>query len=146
MHNRAEIEHVFDLLTRLVRSSGVEDVTGVGMSGAPIGPGLNRNKFLLHHQKGAGKGFLWSMFGRAPHALHGPDMLPANTALAAFGDLDVTQLWQVLQRELTQSGIPEAAEAARTFPQMFEKQTQIPWAPLLASLGGELGVALTLDE
>src|SRR2546421_1546907 len=92
MQNRAEIERVFDLLTRLVRSSGVEDVTGVGMSGAPIGPGLNRNKFLLHHQKGAGKGFLWSMFGRAPHALHWPDMLPANTALAAFGDLDVTQL------------------------------------------------------
>src|SRR5204863_1402660 len=39
MQNRAEIERVFDLLTRLVRSSGVEDVTGVGMSGAPIGPG-----------------------------------------------------------------------------------------------------------
>jgi hypothetical protein len=27
-------------------------------------------------------------------------MLPASTALAAFGDLDVAQLWRVLEREL----------------------------------------------
>ena len=73
-------------------------------------------------------------------------MLPANTALAGFADLDVTQLWQVLQRELAQSGIPEAAEAARAFPQIFEAQTEIPWTPLLASLGGEIGVVLTLDD
>src|SRR5947207_3111475 len=38
MENRAEIERVFELLTRLVKSSGIEDVTGVGLSGAPVGP------------------------------------------------------------------------------------------------------------
>src|SRR5262249_24518406 len=126
--------------------SGVEDVTGVGASSAPVAPGLFRNKFILHHPSGGGHGFLWSMFGSRPHPLRGQDMLPANTALAAFGDLEIAQLWQVLEGELKQSGIPEAVEAARTFPQMFEKQTQIPWTSLLNSLGGEIGLLLTLDE
>jgi len=145
MEDPETIESVFDLLMRLVKGSGVEDFTGVGMSVAPIAPGLHRNKFILHHPTGAGQGFLWSMFGRSAHPLRGQDMLPANTALAAFGDLDVAQLWQVLERELTQSGIRDIVEGVRAFPQMFEKQTQIPWKPLLDSLGGEIGVILTLD-
>jgi hypothetical protein len=144
--NREDIGRAFDVLTKLVKTSGLEDVTGVGMSGAPVAPGLYRNKFIAHHPTGAGQGFLWSMFGRAPHALSGQSMLPAQTALAAFGDLDITQLWQVLERELLQSGIPEAQEAVRNWPQMFEKQTKMSWAGLLASLGGEAGVVLTLDE
>jgi hypothetical protein len=146
MENRDEIERGFGLISRLIKTSGMEDVTGVGLSGAPVAPDLFRNKLVLHHQEGSGQGFLWSMFGRAPHALQGQDMLPANTVLAAFGDLDVTQVWEVLQRELNQSGIKGATEMARSFPQMFEKQTQIPWTPLLESLGGEVGVLLTLDE
>jgi len=146
MQEREKINSAFELVTRLVKGSGVEDVTGIGVSGAPIAPGLYRNKLILHHASGAGRGFLWSMFGRAPHALRAQEMLPANTALAAFGDLDVAQLWQVIERELTQSGVAEAAEAARALPQMFEKQTQIPWKPLLDSLAGEIGLVLTLDD
>jgi len=111
-----------------------------------VAPGLFRNKFIAHHPQGAGKGFLWSMFGRAPHPLTAQSMLPANTALTMFGDFDVNQLWQVLERELLDSGIPEAQEVVRNWPQLFEKQTKIPWADLLASLGGEVGVILTLDE
>jgi hypothetical protein len=144
--DREDVGRVFDVLAKLVRTSGIEDVTGVGISGAPVAPGLFRNKFIAHHPDGAGKGFLWSMFGRAPHALGGQSMLPTNTALAIFGDLDVTQLWQVLERELMESGIPEAQEAVRNWPQMFEKQTKVPWAGLLASLGGEVGVLLTLED
>ena len=71
MQEREKIGSAFDLVTRLIKSSGVEDVTGVGMSVAPIAPELYRNKFILHHPSGTGQGFLWSMFGRAPHALRG---------------------------------------------------------------------------
>jgi hypothetical protein len=146
MENRDQIEKVFELVSRLVKSSGIEDVSGVGVSAAPVAPGLFRNKLIVHHPEGSGKGFLWSMFGRAPHALGSESMLPTNTAIAAFADLDLAQVWQVLQTEMSQSGIPQAAEMARAFPQMFEKQTQIPWPALLESLGGDVGVVLTLDE
>jgi len=38
------------------------------------------------------------MFGQKPHALGGQVLLPTNTALAAFGDLNLEQVWQVLER------------------------------------------------
>ena len=143
-----EAEHIdraFDLASSLIQRSGVEDVTGVGMSAAPVAPGLYRNKFVLHHASGAGKGFLWSLFGKAAHTLSAQDLLPSTTALAVYGDFDVTQLFTTLQNELAKSGIPEVAQFATAFPQMFQKQTGIPWADLLASLDGEAGVILTLD-
>ncbi len=140
-----QIDRVFDLVSSLIQRSGIEDVTGVGLSAAPVASGLFRNKFILHHASGAGQGFLWSLVGKTPHALRAQDLLPATTALAVYGDLDVPQLWKTLQSELAQSGIPQAAEMAGAFPQMFEKQTGIPWADLLASLDGEAGAILTLD-
>jgi hypothetical protein len=142
---RDDVEKAFGVLTGLVRTSGLEDVTGVGISGAPIAPGLFRNKFVVHHRSGAGQGFLWSMFGAAPHALTGQSMLPTNTVLAAFGDLNPKPLWQAVERALGQSGIPDVQEAIRNWPQIFEKQTQIPWGQLLGSLAGEAGALLTLD-
>jgi hypothetical protein len=140
-----QIERGFDLATSLIQRSGIEDATGIGLSAAPVAPGLFRNKFIVHHTSGAGQGFLWSMFGKAPHPLAAQDLLPSTTALAAFGDLDVAQLWTTLQSELTRSGIPQVAEMARAFPQMFQQQTGISWAELLASLDGEAGLILTLD-
>src|SRR6266545_2269112 len=44
--SREEVARVFEVLTRLVKTSGVEDVTGVGLSAAPVAPGLYRNKFI----------------------------------------------------------------------------------------------------
>jgi hypothetical protein len=143
--NRDDVEKALGVLTGLVRNSGLENVTGVGISGAPVAPGLFRNKFVVHRRSGDGQGFLWSMFGAAPHALAGQSMLPTNTALAAFGDLDPKPLWQAVEQTLGQSGIPDAQEAIRNWPKIFEKQTQIPWAQLLGSLAGEAGVLLTLD-
>ncbi|MEY2410721.1 MAG: hypothetical protein QOF48_3391 [Verrucomicrobiota bacterium] len=135
-----------DLAASIIKRSGLEQLTGVGMSAAPVAEGLFRNKLILHHANGAGDGFLWTLFGKAPHPLTGENLLPSTTALAFYGDLDVAELLGILERELSQSGIPQVAEAVRAFPQMFEKQTQIRWADLVASLGGEAGVILTLDD
>jgi hypothetical protein len=143
---RENMKRGFELITRLVKGSGIEAITGVGLSAAQVAPDLYRSKLILHHPSGAGPGFLTSIFGRAPHPPRGQDLLPTNTAFAMFGDLDAAQLWQVVERELTQSGIPAAVDGARAWPEMFEKQTQIAWSKLLASLGGELGLMLTLDE
>jgi hypothetical protein len=143
---REGIGRVFEVLTRLVSRSGIEKVNGVGLSAAPVAPGLFRNKFIVHRSAGATEGFLWEIFGAAAHPLTGLSMLPTNTALAMFADLDVGKLWTTLQEELRQSGVPQAAEMARQWPQLFEKQMQIPWAGLLECLAGEAGLILTLDD
>jgi len=85
------------------------------------------------------------MFGKEPHDLTGLDLLPANTAMAAFYDLDSAQVWAVIQKECEQSGFPQAKEFLKTFPQQFEKGTGMRWEDLVDSFDGEFGIVVTLD-
>jgi hypothetical protein len=143
---REQVEGVFKAVRGVVNASGLESVSGVGISSLQLTSELFRTKFVVHRRPGADAGLLWTVPGRQPHRLQGLDLLPDHTALAAFGDVDVRTLWQVLDRELRQCGVPAVAEWAAGWPDLFERETQIPWTKLLGSLGGELGFALTLDD
>jgi hypothetical protein len=142
---REQLKAAFSSAIRLLQASGVEDLTGVGLSGMQIGEDLYRSKFILHRREGSAKGFVWSVFGNAPHALRGLDMLPGNTGFAAFGDLELAQVWEIIRQELSKSGVPEIAQWAENWPKTFEAQTKIGWAELLKSLGGEAGLIVTLE-
>jgi hypothetical protein len=144
--DRDNVNKAFDIVTRVIKSSGAEDVSGVGMSSIAIEKGIYRNKLFVHHYPGKGSGFLWTMFGQKPHVLDGLDLLPPNTALAAFSDFDLPQLWSVIRDETAQSGFPQAQAALHGLPDQFEKSTGLKWDQVLASLGGEFGVVLTLNE
>jgi hypothetical protein len=144
--NRADADRAFGIVTRLIKDSGIEDVSGVGMSSIAREPDFYRTRAILHHYQGQGKGFLWNMTGRKPHSLTGLDLLPANTVLAAFSDLDPSLLWSVIQKQARQSGVPQAEEFLNKLPENFENATAIKWEQLLASLGGEFGLVVTFDE
>src|ERR1017187_9863352 len=101
---------------------------------------------LLHHYPGKGSDFLWKFLGKEPHALAGLDLLPANTALAIFSDMDVPLLWSVVKDETAQSGFPQAQEMLQKLPEQFEQKTQVKWEQFLSSLGGEFGLVITLDD
>ncbi len=142
---RKQIGQVFDLITSLVKNSGVEEVSGLGMSSLAVDKGLYRNKTILHHYPDQNGGYLWSMFGRTAHPLAGLDLLSANTALASFGDLDLPMLWKAIEREVNRAGISQAAEAFQQVPFMFEQGTGLKLDQFLGSLGNEYGFVLTLD-
>lgn len=142
----ANIAKAFDIVTRLVADSGIEDVSGVGMSSVEIEPGLFRNKALFHHYPGKGDGFLWRLGGNEPHPLTGLDLLPADTALAVFSDADVALLWNIMHKEISQAGLPEAKAWLDKLPVEFEHQTKVKWNDFLGSLGGEFGLVLTLAQ
>jgi len=143
---RENINRVFDLLAGGIAKSGLENLTGVGISSVQISPELHRTKFILHHNQGQGDGLFWNVMGKKPHALTGLDFLTTNTAVAAFGDLDLAALWEAIESGMTKSGVPELADGVKKFPAEFEKQTKLSWAKLLSSFGGEVGLVLTLDE
>ena len=67
------------------------------------------------------------MFGQKPHALDGLNLLPASTALATFTDLDAPMLWSVVQKQVAQSGFPQAEEMLNKLPDGFEKATGLKW-------------------
>jgi len=145
-NERANIGKVFDVVTHLIHDSGVEEVSGFGMSSIAREKGFYHTKALLHHYQGKDTGFLWKMFGQKQHPLAAQDFLPANTAVASFFDLDLALVWSVLQKQATQSGLPEAGDFLNQAPTMFETATGLKWDQVLASLGGEFGLVLTLDD
>jgi hypothetical protein len=142
---RTTINNVFNFATPFIKKSGIEDLTGVGMSGIAIGDGLHRVKVAAHHYPGKDAGFLWTCLGRAPHPLDGLKMLPAETGMAGFWDLDLGLLWGVIEETAKESDVAGAPEALRGFAADFKKNTGLEWQPLLASLGNQFGIILTLD-
>ncbi|MDB6067423.1 MAG: hypothetical protein JWR26_3631 [Pedosphaera sp.] len=144
--DQRNVTRVFDVVTSLVKNSGVEEISGAGISSIATEKDFYRTKFILHHYKGNDAGYLWSLFGKSPHAFNGLDYLPASTAFATFSDLDLAMFWSVLNKEVGQSGIPGAKEGFNQVPTEFEKNTGLNFDKVLASLGGEFGLVFTLDE
>jgi len=143
---RANLGMALTVVTNLVEASGFEQVKGFGLSSVPHEDGLYRSKSFLYCGKDNSSGFLWNLFGSAPHALNGLDLLPTNTAVAGFSDMNVSLFWSVLQKQVAQSGIPPAEELLKQLPDGFEKATGLNWDKVLGSLGGEFGFAVTLDD
>jgi hypothetical protein len=144
--DRENLSKAFDIVTNLIQKSGIEDVSGFGMSAIARETNFYHTKAFLHHYPGKGSGFLWNMFGQKPHALDALNLLPASTALAAFTDLDAPMLWSVIQKQVGQSGFPQAEEMLNKLPASFEQATGLKWDQVLASLGGEFGFAVSLDD
>ena len=143
---RENLDKTFAIATNFLHKSGIEEVSGFGMSSIARETNLYHSKLVLHHYSGKGSGFLWKMFGQKPHPLDGLNLLPATTALAAFSDLDAPLLWSVIHNQVAQSGFPQAEQLINKLPDGFEQTTGLAWDRLLASLGGEFGFALTLDD
>jgi len=143
---KEQINDAFTVGTGLIKDSGLEDISGLGMSSIARAPGLYYNKLIIHHYSGQGNGFIWTIFGKDPHELTGLNLLPANTAMAAFYDLDSAQVWAVIQKECEQSGFPQAKDFLKNFPQEFEKNTGMKWNDIVDSFDGEFGIVLTLND
>ena len=141
-----KIGKAFDVVSHIIKDSGIEDVSGFGISAIATSKGFYHSKMLIHHYPGKGNGFLWKMFGEHPHALDGLSLLPANTGLALFSDLDIGLLWAEVRKQTAQAGIPEAEAFINKLPEQFERGTDLKWDTVLASLGGEFGLVLTLDD
>lgn len=143
---KEQVDNAFNVGTKLIKDSGLEEISGIGMSSIAREPGVYCNKMIVHHYGGQGNGFIWRMFGKEPHELDGLDLLPTNTAMAMFYDLDTAEIWSVIQKECEQSGFPQATEFLKEFPEQFQKGTGIKWDDAIGSLGGEFGIVVTLDE
>ncbi len=142
---QSRVKDVFSMVCRMVQHSGLENVRGVGMSATELAPGLHHTRAMVQMKKGAAAGYASAVFGRSPHPLDGLDLLPAHTALAWFNDLSLGALWEIVRTEIGQADIPEASQWVAQFPVHFERRTQVNLDRLLASLGSEVGIVLTLN-
>lgn len=135
----------FDLGIHLLQKSGLEQISGVGLSSVAIKPATYRNTFFLHHYRGKDLGYLGASSGAAPHPLAALELLPANTAWAGFSDFDLPALFTSVRVELERSGIPEVKKSIDGGVAQFTALAGLPLETVLRSLGGGGGIVLTLD-
>ena len=134
------------MVTSLVKHSGIEEISGFGISSIAREKGFYHTTSILHHYPGNDAGYLWSVFGKKAHALTGLDLLPENTAVAMFSDLDLPLVWSAVEKEAGASGIPEVTSWIQNVPNLFASATGLKLEDVLGSLGGEYGVVLTMDD
>ena len=143
---RGQVARIFEVIGGLAQDSGLEQISGFGASSIAREPGFYYSKVVMHHYEGQSDGVIWSAFGKEAHPLKELDLLPENTALAAYGDLDVPLLWNTVQKELKRLHVAEVDYTMAEFPAKFKAATGLSLDDVLGTLGGGYGVIFTLDE
>ena len=118
---------------------GLDSIDGLGASTKDLGGGLKRNVAVMHHDPAKGEGLIWKAFGTAPHELGALKLMPADTAYAVHGDLDLKTVLQWVQQLTTQHAPPEIAGQVNS-----ELQNPMLQA-VLDGYAGEVGLYVTLD-
>jgi hypothetical protein len=143
---KANVTKAFDLVTRLIKNSGVESISGVGISGIALEKGFYQTKFVVQRDTRSAPGGLWTLFGQKPRSLHELDWLPADTIWAGFSDFDIGAVWSALVKEVDQAGFAEAKTGLEQLNSVVQQATGRKLDELLGSLGGECGAFFTLND
>src|SRR5438876_2824606 len=132
---KSNVNKAFDLITRLIKNSGVESISGVGVSGIALEKGFYRTKFVVGRDTTSAPGGIWTVFGRAPRPLHELDWLPADTVWAGFSDVDLGAIWNAVVNEVNQAGFPEAKAGLEQLNGLVQAATGKKLDERLGSLG-----------
>jgi hypothetical protein len=139
----AKTKQGFDLALQLFTSSGLSGLQAIGGSSKQESAASYLTKSVAFAP--APSGFLWATFCKQPHSLDVIDFIPANTEAFAFTDFDLSALWSALEKDLTASQIPGAAQFVEEFPKQVAAATWMQLSEILASLGDQAGYVVTLD-
>ena len=143
---KSNLTKAFDLVTRLIQNSGIESISGVGISGIALEKGFYQTKFVVGRDTNSAPVGIWTVFGRAPRPLHELDWLPADTVWAGFSDVDLGALWNAVVKEVNQAGFPEAKAGLEKLNGVVQIATGKTLNELLGSLGGQGGAFFTLKD
>lgn len=139
-----QIETVLGVAEYLVRTSGVEELAGLGMSSIKRKSGLYYNRAVNYHRPGKGDGELWKLFGGEPVTKEFIAMLPVETAVGMYAKVDLKRLLAWVRTSFEETGHPEWVERMDAeFAKARERG--IPIKKMIDSLEGEMGMILALD-
>ncbi len=142
--NRAKATEAWDYASRIASQSGLNEISGFGISSIAVEPGYYQTKWMLHHYEGNGNGVLWKLNGNASDALEIISYLPERTALASSGDFSLQPVWNLLNKEAATK--PELRQGIDLFARQLEANAGLKLVDLIASVGPRYAVVVTLDE
>ena len=67
--DRANVNRAFNMVSGLISRSGLQSLTGIGMSGLEISDGLYRTRIFAHRSPDVKPGYGAHLFGTAPHPI-----------------------------------------------------------------------------
>src|SRR5204863_151159 len=79
----------FELGTRLIQHSGIESISGGGISGIALEKGFYQTKLVVGRDTNSAPVGIWTVCGRAPRPRHELDWLPADRVWAGLADVDL---------------------------------------------------------
>jgi type II secretory pathway pseudopilin PulG len=135
----------FDFVVKLLKNSGIMDVSGIGMSSISIDKSLNHSRFVIHHYPDKGEGLIWNLMDEKPHELSELKLLPDDTVLAGFADFKLKTLWQWIKKEADESELPKLKQGIGSVEPLMKKQ-EIDFTKLLDSIDGRIGFVLSMDQ
>jgi hypothetical protein len=142
---RDKLGRALEALNDFAVNSGIDQISGIGMSSIAREPGFYYGKMVIHHYEGQNNGVIWSLFGNTPHPLQ-LDLLPESTALALFSDFDLPMAWTNMSNFVAGLDLPPIAAALHQAPIQFHEHTGLDLGDVLHSLDGAYGIIFTLDE
>ncbi len=137
---------ILSMIQNFILNSGLQNISGVGVSSIAIEKDFYRNKFILHRPKEKNQGELWKLFGTQPHPLETLDLLPKDTALAGFSDINLLGLWQWISKEINNSGNEKIISEFNKMQVDLKNQQGIDLTKLLTSINNKIGLIITLDS
>lgn len=140
-----KVDDGFNLVLSVLKEAGLFEISGIGISSVEQNDGLTKTKFILHHFKGNNKGMLWNLLGSKPHSFRFLEMLSPDSVFAASSDFRPGYLWEWIKNIALRSNIPEFRKNIASLEPSLLK-TGIDLKKLLASINGESGIIITLDN
>lgn len=141
---KAKLQAGWQSLAQFGAKSGISDITGFGASSIALEPGYYQTRWMLHHNESKGGGLIWNIHGSTPNPLDFAAFLPEKTAVASSGNLKLAPIWTALNQESAANA--DLKQGLDLATQSFQQATGLNLAALLASLGPNYSMVITLDE
>ena len=131
---------VVDVIEKLIKQSGVEEISACGMSSVLIDPQAKEtffhNKTFLYHGNKKPGGFLWTLIPSENKTLTDIKRLPKNTIFAFSVKLAPNQAWNVIKRICIQIPVPQVKMMPVIAETQFLAKNKVPLTSVLNSLSG----------
>lgn len=143
--NKKKVDKGFAMFSKLLKESGMLEISGLGVSAKKENTGLYKNTIFIHHFPGSGKGKLWSAFGNSAHEMNELSLLPDDTVIATYNDIEAGKTWSWITNAIKTSGIEELEKGFKEFNSK-SLQNGFDIQELLNSVNGGSGMLITMDK
>ncbi len=133
------------LFKTALATSGLGEVSGVGISSIPASDQMHHNKFYLHRYPTDNPGKVWQLLGDRHDLAEGLRWMPPTTAYASYGSFDIGMFWTWLNDLIRNSDSAEWNEAWQSGLAGITNAGVDP-AKLFESVGAKNGCIFTVND